>query len=438
MPENQAGIVVIGAGLAGLAAAQRIGATGRSVTILEARDRIGGRVHTLRPPDWPIPLETGAEFIHGDPHELWDAVSHAKLATEEVTGSDLISTGGQVKPFDMGAAWSPVFQRLREIPNLDISFQEFLGKYGSDFSVEQKRLARGYVEGFNAADSRLISCRWLVESDEASGQGGDAGAFRLPAGYDRVVEWFASQLSPATELRLNTVVDGIHWKHGAVEIHSRTASGSACAVVQAAKAVVTLPLGVLKMAPHEPGAVRFLPDLTEKWAACSGLHMGNVVKLVLRFQEPFWADKGYGSLGFLHAKEQPFPTWWTTSPRLTPVITGWAGGPAADTLSLIPPKEIVSVGIESLANSLDCDREQVANLLVDWHLSDWKSDPYSRGAYSYVGIGGLEASRRLAEPVDDTLFFAGEATHDRLSATVAGAIASGYRAAAEVLGDRAA
>jgi monoamine oxidase len=179
--------------------------------------------------------------------------------------------------------------------------------------------------------------------------------------------------------------------------------------------------------------VQFVPDFPQKWKSSEPLKVGSVVKLVLRFREAFWEAAGFEDLGFLHAPGELFQTWWTNSPMRSTILTGWVGGPAVSRLSGLTATEIVNRALDSLARILSVDRRRLASLLEATHLADWQDDPFARGAYSYVGVGGSRAATALAEPVADTLFFAGEATHDRLSGTVAGAIASGYRAADEVL-----
>jgi monoamine oxidase len=140
-----------------------------------------------------------------------------------------------------------------------------------------------------------------------------------------------------------------------------------------------------------------------------------------------------GAFGFLHAPQEPFPTWWTASPVRAPLLTGWAGGPAAVRLAGRRTEVVLDLALQSLASVLSVSARQIAGLLEAWHLADWENDPFARGAYSYVGIDGLAAPQELAAPVAGTVFFAGEATHEFLSGTVGGALASGRRAGDEAL-----
>jgi monoamine oxidase len=162
--------------------------------------------------------------------------------------------------------------------------------------------------------------------------------------------------------------------------------------------------------------------------------MGRVVKVVLAFHSSFWEERGLTNLSFLHARGESFPTWWTTRPVATPILVGWAGGPPAERLSMKRSDFILNEAIRSLANALKIEAHALEQRIEASFVMDWQSDPFSLGAYSYVPVGGITAPILLAEPVSDTLFFAGEATNTEGNAgTMHGAIQTGYRAAEEVL-----
>jgi len=184
----------------------------------------------------------------------------------------------------------------------------------------------------------------------------------------------------------------------------------------------------------QSGAVRFIPELKEKDAAVRNLMMGHVVKVILSFDSPFWEECGVTHLSFLHARGEKFPTWWTTRPMAAPILVGWAGGPPAEELTLKGRDFILGAAMESLANALNLDARSVERRIDSAFVADWQADPFSIGAYSWAPVGAITASMTLAEPVEDTLFFAGEATDSGGNpATMHGAIATGYRAAEECL-----
>jgi monoamine oxidase len=428
MQPRLAEVLVIGAGAAGLAAAHRLAQAGVAVAMLEARDRIGGRVHTLHKKGWPLPIEAGAEFVHGHPPETQTAIKALGLAADEVPENHVQPQGGRIVEADFESAWGKVSDRLARLRD-DLPFIEFLRRDCPDLSDEQRAQVLAYVEGFEAADARVVSSIWLRESDEAIGQ--DQGARRIREGYDRLFEYFTSTGDNSIDLRLNRLATAIRWQRGLVEIEA-IGPGETAESYSARAAIVTLPLGVLQATRGTPGAVQFVPDIPEKRDLWQRMPLGPVVKLVLLFRERFWIDRA-PDLAFLHNPASAVVTWWTALPSEAPLLTGWCGGPQVDRLPHTSAEAIFEAGLTSLTENFSVPREELSRLLDRWLVFDWQADPLSRGAYAYVPAGGLDLPDKLAKPVADTLFFAGEATHPRLTGTVAGAIASGVRAAEEVL-----
>jgi monoamine oxidase len=436
MAPHVADVIVVGGGVAGLAAARKLTLAKLRVTLLEARNRLGGRVHTLFDPDWPLPIERGAEFIHGCPPETWDILPAAKLVAYDIQGEHWRKVDGRVeRADDQWEQIQAVLDRLDVVRAEDISFSAFLEAHCQDLPPEAKLLASRYVEGFNAADQTLISAQSLREAERASRQIEGDRLFRVVSGYGRVVDCLLAGVDETLlDLHLGTVVSAIAWQPGQVQVEAHSLPGAPLEPCHAARALVTLPLGVLQLPPGTLGAVRFSPELPGKQQAMSHLTMGPVVKLVLRFDEAFWEHGELSEGCFLHLPDEPFPTWWTTLPLRAPILTAWTGGPAADRLSHRGDLEILDQGMGTLSRFLGMPRQQLDARLQAWHVCNWQADPFSRGAYSYVPVGGMGAVAELAKPVQGTLYFAGEATQEGFSGTVASAIASGYRAAAEVLG----
>lgn len=446
-------VVVIGAGAAGLVAARALAAQGRSVAILEARDRTGGRIYTLHPSDGGLPVELGAEFVHGMPRETFAIARAAGLTLCELGGERYISVGGQPHGVDgdgsadedaeEGEDMGAVLRAVRAWNGPDIPFQTFLDEhYSGERWTEARRATSGYVEGFDAADTTRVSVRWLAQTEAAAEAIEGDRQFRVLGGYDHILAWLRTGLEPArTALRLNTVAHEIRWSRGAVEVAVRSLLGTPLESITARACVVTLPLGVLTAPPDTPGAVRFAPDIPEKWKVLAGIAMGQVVKVLLRFREPFWEAAGTAEtqlpalpkLSFLLSDDPVMPTWWTSYPLLAPVLTGWVGGPRAARLAGQPDAAIVEQAVEALARALGLRRGMVEARLESWMVHNWSADPFARGAYSYVCVGGVDAPAALGAPVEDTLFFAGEATNDAgHTGTVHGALATGLRAAREV------
>jgi monoamine oxidase len=206
--------------------------------------------------------------------------------------------------------------------------------------------------------------------------------------------------------------------------------------VRSKRAIVSLPLGVLQRPQRASDAVRFTPPLAAKRVALKHLAPGPVLKVVLRFRSAFWDtidDGRYRNAAFFRSPAAAFPTFWTALPVRSPLVVAWAAGPKAMQLEGADRSQVISAALESFSSLFD-RRVDVDALLESAWVHDWQSDPYARGAYSYVTVGGDEARKQLAQPLLDTLFFAGEAADcEGEAGTVAGAFQSGSRAAREVL-----
>jgi len=412
-------VLVIGGGLAGLAAARRLVKAGMHVTILEARGRLGGRVHTIRDSHFPVPIELGAEFVHGKPEEIWSVIQARSLVVGSLEGDNWCSQDNVLKKCnDFWPRWQKVANQLRGAQTYpDRSFKEFIETFRLD--SETRQAAIRFVEGFNASSAEMISVQFLADAQEMSDRVSGDIPFRVFSGLDNIVRSFSEFDSDEVEIHLDTPVRKVEWRPGYVRVEG----------FEAEKAIVTLPLSILKS-----GMVRFSPALREKDAAARELIMGQVVKIVLCFDSAFWEERGMANLGFLHAIGEQFPTWWTTHPAATPILVGWAGGPAAKPLSLRSSEFILGAALVSLSNALNLSTSSIEGHLRAYVVVDWQADPFSLGAYSYVPVGAITAPLTLAEPVENTLFFAGEATNsDGNSGTMHGAIATGYRAASELL-----
>jgi monoamine oxidase len=424
--------IIIGAGAAGLAAARVLHDSGHRVIVLEARDRIGGRVFTVHDPASTLPIELGAEFVHGRPRETWDIINAAHLAAYDVPQEQWhLERGGLRKLDDFWERVEKVLERLSKIRRgHDVTFDQYLANFRKRSSDQKAmQLARMYVEGFNAADASRISAVALRDAEKSSEEIDGDLLFRVADGYDGVIRALVSQY----EVRLNAVATDVRWSRGQVTI--TCSSGE---TFSSRRAIITLPLGVLQANAGETGAVRFDPEIPKHRDAANALVMGPVMKVVCQFREPFWEsiDKGkLKNMSFMFGGDRvPLQTWWTMLAMRAPMLIGWSGGPSADRLSHRSHDELQAIAVQSLATLLGVSRRKILQQLERFHVHDWQADPFARGAYSYVPVGGLNAMRTLAKPIEQTLFFAGEATHwEGMSGTVAGAIASGYRAAKEVM-----
>jgi len=423
-----ADVIVVGAGVAGLAAAAELARAGRSVLLLEARGRIGGRVCTRHEPGVAVPLELGAEFIHGDAQLTRELLGQRGIAVADVHGSRWRAHAGRLEP---AADWlEQVTAAMQQAPILrsrDVSFDVLLDQHLPGIDAEAKQAARRMAEGFDAADTARASARALVAEWSGDTLGG-APQSRPSGGYGALLTALLQGLTPpALQLRLHCPVRALRWSAGEVEVSGEWLGMPFAA--RAPRALVTLPLGVLQ----QRGAVRFTPELDSKQAALALLASGSIVKLLLRFSRPFWAQcagQRYADASFFHAPEAQFPTFWTARPEAAPLLVAWLGGPPAAQLATRGSAFLVRSALATLASLFRLAPEP---LLEGYYLHEWDADPFARGAYSYVLVGGESARGQLAAPLADTLFFAGEATDAEEAGTVNGALRTGVRAAREML-----
>ncbi len=406
-------VIVVGAGIAGLAAARTLAEKGLRVALIEARDRVGGRIFTLPAAEGGLPVELGAEFIHGLPPELLDLVDEAGLTRFELDGDSRCYHDGKLGACPNQPEIESLFDQLSHLEPLpaDLSFAEFAAQ--REFSPQALARATNYVEGFNAADAGRISILALAKQQAAEDAISGDRMFRVVEGYAAVPEFLLRRfLAAGGEFFPSSPVRSISWKPGRVEVATDR-------VFHAPAAVITLPLGVL-----QARGVAFLPQPEEILAAADRLAMGPAARVVYEFDRRLWPD----GMSFLFAPDSVPTTWWTTEPHPTFMLTGWLAGRKA---SQLPVGDLLQKGLATLTGILGASPSQH---LIRWSQHDWLADTRSLGAYCYVPRGAINASDDLTVPVQATLFFAGE--HTDISGhwgTVHGALRSGYRVAEQVL-----
>ncbi len=425
--------IIIGAGAAGLAAAAELVAKGQRVTVLEARDRLGGRILTKTMPGTPVPMELGAEFVHGESAAVLRWLEIAHDVAVDAGGEHWTVQGGQLRRADSQLhRLRRIFGELAPLKR-DLAFADFLAHHRRSIPPSIRQFAIRMVEGFDAADSTRISARSVL--DEWTGPAAaDGPTFRPMRGYDALMQFIRDTLpAERATLHLDTVGRSIAWHKGQVTIDAQRHGKPVR--MHAARADVTLPLGVLQAPASSPHAVHFTPDLRSKRPAFAHLASGPVIKVAMNFSRPFWAEvhaARYRDAAFFFAPQATFPTFWTSLPLRSSLLIAWSAGPRVEQLAGKDKNQVLAGVMRSLRAVFG--RRDLPSLLeqVEWH--DWQHDPFACGAYSYVLAGGGRARKLLAKPVDETLFFAGEACDTSgESGTVGGALQSGRRAAREVL-----
>jgi monoamine oxidase len=434
--DNRCDVVVIGAGAAGLMAARDLSRAGYNVRVLEARDRIGGRLLEVNDPRALAPIELGAEFVHGRPEATYALLREIGAAVVDNGDATFTARDGPLRPMeeDPFAAASDVLERALERSE-DESVEAAIARAARAGTVSPAvaEWTRRLVAGFDAADPRRASARGIAA--EWTGEAAAGGAQGRPVGgYGPLVAHLTGSLAPErVALAMQTIVQRIAYDEAGVTVFTRGLRGAMA--VRARRAIVTVPIGVLQAAAGEEGAIEFEPPLpTATQRAIALIASGPVLKVVLRFRTAFWERLGDGAFrdaAFVMA-DGAFPTFWTQAPVRANTLVAWAGGTAADALHALTRERCIALALECAARAFG-DPQSAYEAFENGYVHDWQRDPFARGAYSYVTVGGEDARERLAEPVSDTLFFAGEATAtDGEGGTVAGALVSGARAAASV------
>ncbi|HXF10852.1 MAG TPA: NAD(P)/FAD-dependent oxidoreductase [Desulfuromonadaceae bacterium] len=411
-------ILVIGGGIAGLAAAVELARADKSVVLLEATHRLGGRILTRRA--GAMPVELGAEFIHGGSPSLWKQLRRGRLKTIKVPNRFHLFRNGHLHRMNL---WTEVEQVMEKIDpaTRDQSFAAFLAK--QKFSETTKRLVTNFVEGFDAADPDKIGVHGLAAAGEEDDEDPGEHQFRVQRGYSTLIDTFEHEAKMAgVRIQKNTVIKHIRWETG--RVHATGRKKGKPVSFDGHAAVIAPPLGVLKSK-----SVRFHPPLRDKNQAIAGLKFGNVIKVILEFKRVFWHPRDFG---FVVAIDESIPTWWS-DPRGI-ILTGWVGGPKADELSKKTVSQVKARALAIAAKIFDVDPAFLRKQLKQIHTHDWRKDRFVGGASSYVPVDGARLPKNLAASMQNTLFFAGEATvSDTQPGTVHGALDSGIRAAKEVL-----
>jgi monoamine oxidase len=429
-------VLIIGAGAAGLAAARELCTHGRQVTVLEARHRLGGRIYTCEDPGFPIPLELGAEFIHGKAAHTISLLKEYGVGIQRIKGDNRELKNGKFvpgnKPVDKPLLLRMKLRRVKQ----DMSVNSFLDRYFTnqpDVADDVKK----FVEGFETGDTSLAGVSGFRE--EWSGFSMHK-QWRVEGGYGRLIDGLAEECrSRGCRIETESIVHEIRWARGRTEVLVKNGKR-----ITAKKVLVTVPLGVLRATPGSNGAIHFSPALPGKENALAFMGFGAVIKLIFLFRNSFWENKPTGkrfgkgtlnNLAFLFSHE-PVPTWWTQAPEKIPLLTGWLSGPDAARLGYGDKQRIYLQALQSLGAIFGESISALETKLSAFKIVNWNADPFVRGSYTYATVNGDAYAQAAGAPVEQTLFFAGEAFgNESGTGTVEAALASGIATAKKMLGE---
>jgi monoamine oxidase len=372
-----------------------------------------------------MPIELGAEFVHGRPAPTL-ALGGGAIALVHVPERRVMV---ETRPQPMHDTWGRLARALdaaRAAPPEE-SVEHYLRR--AKLSRELERLVRMLVEGYDAAPLDDVSARVIAEASARTADGFEQ--YRTAQGYDRVLASLEQGLAAdATRVLLDKRVTRVAWSRGKVKLATQ---GGQPLSIDAKRCLVTVSIGVLQ-APASEGGMDFVPQPPALPENLRHLGMGCVVRVVLRFEQAPWVPALEGvEASFVHVPGAPFGTLWREARAGQVQITAWSAGPPARELLPLERPALIEAALASLSRAAGVDIASLRRTLKEAHFHDFNRDPLTRGAYSYVRPGGQDAARRLAEPCEDTLFFAGEALDHQYPGTVAGALGSGEHAARRIV-----
>jgi monoamine oxidase len=415
-------VIVIGAGAAGLMAARELTRAGRRVTIVEARDRCGGRIYPLPATDFGYPAEGGAEFVHGEAPVTRGLLDEARLSLLPLQGTRRNFDGAKLSRGDFSDHDdAQLHKALRELKD-DLPIAEFLGRHFGDRQYDRLRQSiERMVEGYDAADPKRASTLALRDEWMDVGQRMQA---RIAGGYAALVDFLVAECRDrCAAIRFGSVVRAIEAVSEKVTVHCTDGDR-----LNSDTVILTVPISLLD-------EIVLPPSVRVKAAAAKRIGFGNVIKILVRFETSWWLDeqRDLADLTFLLSAEK-IPVWWTQHPTQRAVLTGWFGGPKTGSMARFNEQELIETGLASLAKIFGCSATKLERGVLAARAINWAHDPFARGAYSYAMLGTRAAQLELSSFDGGSVFFSGEALYRGPDmGTVEAALASGLATARTLL-----
>ena len=404
-------VIIIGAGAAGLLAMKELAKAGYHVGMLEAAEIAGGRISTIRE-GFQSHVEAGAEFIHGKLPLTFKLLKEAGISYEVVEGKMIGIQNGNWQTEEHDGHWDEFMKQLGKL-KADITILQFLEEnFSNPEYIHLRQAVQRFSEGFDLADISKASI--LSIKDEWKDI--EKKQYRIKGGYIQIIDHlvnYCRQLN--TEFYFNTCANKIEYENGNVTVHTTDNKK-----FEAKKLIITVSAGIL-----QSGSIQFNPQLTDHAVAIQGLGFGTVIKFLLEFKTCFWKEFD-DETGFLLTDEE-IPTWWTQLPAESNLLTGWLGGPNATKKIFEPDTSLLQTALLSLSSIFRIPPAMLQEELTNYKIINWLNQPYIKGGYSYSTLHSKQAINMLSSPVNNTIYFAGEAiSKSESQGTVESALQSGH------------